>query len=91
MKARLARSNWIRCLRGVVWCRCVPNFSYVAYCVTEQIEDANNELPDALVQFIARLIGRSSEGPGWWKVGCIPAYRAFTRLEQVGNWNREEL
>ena len=76
---------------GVVWCRCVPNFIYVAYRVTELIEDANNELPDALLQFVARLIGRSSEGLGWWKVGCIPAYRAFTHLEQVSNWNREGL
>jgi hypothetical protein len=65
MKARLAQSNWICGLRGVVWCRCVPNFVYVAYRVNALVEDADNELPDALLQFTARSIGRSSGGLGW--------------------------
>jgi hypothetical protein len=80
MKARLAQSNWIRGLRGVIWCRCVPNFVYVAYRVNELIEDANNELPDALLQFIARLIGRSSGGAGMVKSGLhtrLPSVHAF--------------
>jgi hypothetical protein len=51
---------------GVVWCRrCVPNFVYVAYRVNALVEDADNELPDALLQFTARSIGRSSGGLGW--------------------------
>jgi hypothetical protein len=84
MKARLAQSNWIRGLRGVVWCRCVPNFVYVAYRVNELIEDANNELPDALLQFIARLIGRSSGGGGW----DGEKWAAYPLTERLRVWSR---
>ncbi len=83
MKARLAQSNWIRGLRGVVWCRCVPNFVYVAYRVNELIEDGNNEFPDALLQFIARLIGRSSGG-GW----DGEKWAAYPLTERLRVWSR---